>query len=372
MGFRFRKSIQLMPGLKMNISHKGVGYSAGVKGARISRSPSGRVTRTLSVPGTGISHVSTLSSGRGASGAVRRPPGGSVRPPATPSAPWPSPAALLRAAPPPPAPPRPGPLAPAWEEQLFQAVTDLSSDPTQTLPGVARAHGQAQPTVRVLCAALEGLWHFQHAAAGLDHPAAGAKRARELLAWAVAHGALDLGAHPFVRKYLAQRTWPVEIAAGIVVELTLEQDVVGLAAAELHQSAGDLPVAIWTVEQVDPPTTAAALSLAELYSDADRDSDVIDLTNGIGNDDDATALLLVLRGRAFSRTGHHDAGRLALKDALRVRSRAAQVRHRALLERASINLAQNRKAAARKDLETILVEDPQYPGLQDALAALPS
>lgn len=34
MGFRLRKSINLFPGLKLNLSKKGLGLSAGVKGLR--------------------------------------------------------------------------------------------------------------------------------------------------------------------------------------------------------------------------------------------------------------------------------------------------------------------------------------------------
>ncbi|MEK5115445.1 DUF4236 domain-containing protein [Bacillus sp. FSL R5-0677] len=55
MGFRFRKSIKIAPGVRLNVSKKGIGVSAGVKGARISTGPSG--TRvTTSIPGTGISY----------------------------------------------------------------------------------------------------------------------------------------------------------------------------------------------------------------------------------------------------------------------------------------------------------------------------
>ncbi len=106
------------------------------------------------------------------------------------------------------------------------------------------------------------------------------------------------------------------------------------------------------------PTAPAALSLAELYSDAGRDQDVVDLTTGLTNVDDATALLLVLRGRAFGQLGYQDPAREALKEAFRVKARPASIRHRALLERATVNLAVNRKAAARKDVQTVLAEDP--------------
>ena len=30
MGFRYRKSIKIMPGVRMNVSRSGIGYSAGV------------------------------------------------------------------------------------------------------------------------------------------------------------------------------------------------------------------------------------------------------------------------------------------------------------------------------------------------------
>lgn len=35
MGFRIRKSINLFPGFKLNLSKKGLGWSAGIKGVRL-------------------------------------------------------------------------------------------------------------------------------------------------------------------------------------------------------------------------------------------------------------------------------------------------------------------------------------------------
>ena len=58
MGFRFRKSINLGGGFKINLSKSGVGYSWGTKGARITKTAKGTKRTTLSVPGTGISYVS--------------------------------------------------------------------------------------------------------------------------------------------------------------------------------------------------------------------------------------------------------------------------------------------------------------------------
>ena len=55
MGFRYRKSINLGGGFRINISKSGVGYSWGTKGYRITKTARGTVRRTASIPGTGIS-----------------------------------------------------------------------------------------------------------------------------------------------------------------------------------------------------------------------------------------------------------------------------------------------------------------------------
>lgn len=57
MGFRFRKSINLGKGFRINLSKSGIGYSWGVKGFRTTRTSTGKKMNTYSIPGTGISYV---------------------------------------------------------------------------------------------------------------------------------------------------------------------------------------------------------------------------------------------------------------------------------------------------------------------------
>lgn len=63
MGLRFRKSIKLGGGARLNIGKKSVGMSVGGKGARYTVNSSGRRTKSVGIPGTGLSYVST-SGGR--------------------------------------------------------------------------------------------------------------------------------------------------------------------------------------------------------------------------------------------------------------------------------------------------------------------
>ena len=51
MGLRFRKSIKIGNGAKLNINKKSVGLSVGGKGARYSVNSSGRRTKSVGIPG---------------------------------------------------------------------------------------------------------------------------------------------------------------------------------------------------------------------------------------------------------------------------------------------------------------------------------
>lgn len=65
MGLRFRRSIRLGCGIRINISSSGIGYSIGSRGFRTTVSPRGRVTNTISIPGTGLSYSTSHSRGAG-------------------------------------------------------------------------------------------------------------------------------------------------------------------------------------------------------------------------------------------------------------------------------------------------------------------
>ena len=332
MGFRMSKSIKLAPGVRMTFSKSGIGYSAGVKGYRVTKRADGRVQRTASLPGAGLSYTTT-SGGRRMTHANA--------------------SSSRRAAPPPPRPKpvKPGMLAPRGEKELYRAVQ------AQDVAAMERI-SQEHPDFALASSTLAG---FLTVSAGDN------ARARDLLAWVFATGQ-DPAAHPFMAKYVSAQM-ALTVVPGVTAELGPDRNGVGLALAELHQDAGDLAAAIDVVEQLEP-TTFAALSLAELYSGADRHRDVVELTEGIANDDDATALLCVFRGVAFREQGYFGAAREAFKEALKSKKREPVIRHRALLERARTYEAEGKRGMARKDLERIMAEDSTYEGLADALASL--
>jgi Protein of unknown function (DUF4236) len=99
----------LAPVVRMTVTPRAVGVSAGPRGAKLSVHPSGRVRQTFSLPGSGVSHTKTL----GPSG--RLPRGSAV--PTSPSRPSQ------------PAPQVPSWIAPKWEKQLWTVTIRRPSPP---------------------------------------------------------------------------------------------------------------------------------------------------------------------------------------------------------------------------------------------------
>lgn len=64
MGFRFRRSIKIAPGVRINLSKTGVSTSIGTRGATVNIRGD-RVRETVGIPGTGLSYTE-LRRGEGA------------------------------------------------------------------------------------------------------------------------------------------------------------------------------------------------------------------------------------------------------------------------------------------------------------------
>jgi hypothetical protein len=72
----------------------------------------------------------------------------------------------------------------------------------------------------------------------------------------------------------------------------------------------------------------AAVSLADPYAAAGRYDDVIDLTEGLKNGDDASALLLTYRGMALRQRGFHDGAWGCINSVLGVGRRISDIARR--------------------------------------------
>lgn len=67
MGLRFRKSMKILPGVRVNLGAKSASVSFGPKGLKHTVSTTGRNTTTVGIPGSGLSFSSSAKSGSGSS-----------------------------------------------------------------------------------------------------------------------------------------------------------------------------------------------------------------------------------------------------------------------------------------------------------------
>lgn len=67
MGLRFRKSIKIAPGLKINLNKDSVSATVGKRGAHYTINSKGKRTASVGIPGTGLSYTSTSGGASGKS-----------------------------------------------------------------------------------------------------------------------------------------------------------------------------------------------------------------------------------------------------------------------------------------------------------------
>src|ERR1039457_2456723 len=56
MGFRFRRSIKILPGVRLNFGKRGISTSIGIRGAHVTVGKTGTRT-TVGLPGSGLSYT---------------------------------------------------------------------------------------------------------------------------------------------------------------------------------------------------------------------------------------------------------------------------------------------------------------------------
>jgi hypothetical protein len=57
MGLRFRRSIKIAPGVRLNVSKSGVSTTIGPRGAKVTIGGKGGTRTTVGIPGTGLSYT---------------------------------------------------------------------------------------------------------------------------------------------------------------------------------------------------------------------------------------------------------------------------------------------------------------------------
>ena len=335
-----------MPGVRLNFNKDSVGMSFGVPGARYTVNSKGRRTVSTGIPGTGIYDVTTLSSGRSSrqSASEEVPPTimGSNRP-------------------------KPGLLASKAEKALSAFLLDIygADGSVNDADGVVKGAAALKVEYPKLAPVLD-LVTVLHGVR--DEKTIDSVRELAQNLWTDREQVFSDG---WVRKYLSGIYPSVSITRGIASSGAYTAHTLGFILSELYQQAEKYDEAIAVLHEMNPDQLVG-ISLADIEINAGDFDGAIETTEDIENEDDATAIMLVLRGVAFREKGLNEAALECFKRAIAKKARSEGVIHRGLFERAMTYKKMGKKAAAVKDLEKILVDDPSAEGVNEALAELGS
>lgn len=152
------------------------------------------------------------------------------------------------------------------------------------------------------------------------------------------------------------------VTADVTAEIPISCVGVALTLAEVYQHEGRTQGAVELLESHGALAADRifALSLAELYTEVARWEDVVRVTEGFGNLDDAACQLLTFRANALYQLGLYEAAIDTPKIALRSPSRTPELLRHARHVGALAHDAAGRKSLARKDLERIYAQDADF------------
>ena len=348
MSLRFRRSMKLIPGVRLTFNKDSLGLSFGVPGARYTMNTKGRRTLSTGLPGTGISHVQTLSSGRSSSRATRTEQSDQEV-----MLPYETPAHL-----------RPALFSRKAEREFYKFLLDIYKHDSQDTPKeVFEKANVLKTTYPKLQIALD-LIIFLHTIADESFD-----KQKDAWAEAIWTNRNQYFNDRIVRKYFAGITPQVSVSPGISTQEIYNIQTFSFIYVELLQHREKFAEALEIIESMDA-NQYTAISVADIEITMKDFDSAIETTEDIENEDDATAMLLILRGIAFREKEMHDGALECFKRALAKKDRSEVMKHRALFERSDNYTRMGKKAMAIKDLEKILVDDSDYPAVDEKLSAL--
>lgn len=282
---RFRRSISLGGGIRLNVNKASLGVSVGTRGMRYSVNTNGRSTRSVGVPGTGLYYRAQTGPHADRSGSVS-PSGPRTRKPVTTFV---TPEIAEQVV------PRPGFLASGTEkrfrEGLVAYLQERWADAAQLFALASATDSRNLSDDFLLGNSYVRLERFAEAATCFEKVVASPAALPD-----------DL-----MRKYVpGTLTMQLPITKEVSVGIGFNSVGAAMILAELYQELGRRPEAIGVVQrlhQMGPGDPAIRLSLADLLSEDNDYDGLIELTDGIENTDDISLAMLQLKAKALAGQG---------------------------------------------------------------------
>ncbi len=344
MGFRMWRRIRIAPGITLNLSKTGASVSIGPRGAKYTIGTHGsRVT--AGIPGTGLYYTEKLhtggSRGREAAQQPQQRPIDRLN------------LGFFRRI-----------FTPKDEQELVEGTRQfMLEDYEQALSHLQQALTITDAAFLSGAAALnlgrldDAAKYFESALTDAEHLSA------------------------FFGKYGIMPQLQMPITPEVTAVLGPDTRGVCLLLTEVYQGLDRLQDAVTCVKRLlnaGDNEVVVRLSLAELLlepgmKDSNTCKEVVQLAKDVENESFVHTALLLYKAEALICLGMEDAAKDTLTYGLRrKKGRPAQLLHEMLYQRAMIFLSQGQNSRARKDLERIFAQDPDFMDVSDQLQRLSS
>ena len=328
MGLRFRRTLKIAPGLRLNFNKNSVGLSIGPRGAKYTINSSGRRTASVGIPGSGLYYTESTGGGRrkteidpltsydehGNEQHIDKP----------------------------------GLFAGRAETIFFEfAEQFLVSDSSFSFDEIKAAAENIKTTNPDIAPFIDYVMIAKTANVSAQDALALCERL---------YAMPDLLTDKIAKKYFDQFHARIPIARGISFSTDYNHSYLSYTYSEILQALGQPQKALEVIQKV-PDSEYKNIAILDLHLALKEYETVIDETNDLENEDDESAILLIFRAIAYRELKEFDLAIETFKLTLAKRSRSREILEYARYERAVTYIAMGKKAQAIKDLNSLIAKD---------------
>lgn len=323
MGLRFRRTLKIAPGLRLNFNKNSVGLSIGPRGAKYTINSSGRRTASVGIPGTGLYYTESVGGGRRRSESEEAANSADANLGST-----------------------PGFFSVGSEKAFYQFADNfLRRDSNKTFAEINAEADRLRSEYPKLAPFIDFLMVAPTASVN-------AKDALVICERLYQNDDSFLE-HPIAVKYFDEFTVNLPIARGITFTTDYNNNFLTYSYSEILQALGQPEKALEVIERARE-SEFKDVAILDLFIALKKYEDVIMETDDLENSDDLSAIKLVFRAIAMRELGDDAIAIETFKSVTNKRARSKDIRTFALYERALTYEKIGKKAMAIKDLQKIL------------------
>ena len=333
---RFRRSVKILPGVRINFNKNSTGLTFGPRGAHYTINSSGRRTSSFGIPGTGIWWQDSYNAKSKARRAARQEE--TVEPLYEKEI---------------DEKPKPTFLSKKYEKDVYEALTEMDKD---KFAQIAKNYPEAEIFAKFMMVTIM----VRSPETGREGLAIGEE------VWSRRD---ELMKNPLYLKYALGIKSQMQIVPGIYYKGPYTAHLLGYLLSELYQVDGQYDKSEAILKSISPDELTP-IALLEIDYLQKRYQKVIDETDNPSLESSEDAANQMYRAMAFRETGDVDAAILLLSEIIKSRALDKAINYRSRYERGLTYMKAKQTKKALSDFQFLLAKEGEYLDIKDLIEKL--